>query len=509
MNELPSPRRRARRCCATGSSRRAAAQQAARVVSLRDHDMPAYARPQKPITKCSATGTFRHDEPTTLGACGVPGGRHVWGEVRLVLGRASSARRALALAPGASGRRCWSRARARALLRRRDDPTRSATGTRRQNGANCSRGVGVAFDGVDDYVDLALARGVVDVGARDVWTAFWTPSAVAWWSMLCNFGDGANVDNIVVSRYQNGAQLRFGVAIGAAWERTSAADRQTRVDARAGRDRRRRTARCGCTRTARSRARDADEHAPRRSTHEPRLGRSDAGNYWAGAVGSVHAWSRALSASEVARCTRGRARCVTPPTPLPTSAAVARAVARRRPRRPSGRRPRRRARRRPRRRARRCSRVPHPAERRAQLRRRSRACATARRSRPRCSSRTTRPTFFLMNNNAPPRGRPASAAASTCASPRQPRQRRLSNIEARMAALLRARRSTCASRASPRRRRCNCARGCNALARRDRAVRRRRAHRPRRREAAVARRRRVPLRHGVRPSGVTAGDAAP
>ena len=188
-----------------------------------------------------------------------------------------------------------------------------------QNGANCSRGVGVAFDGVDDYVDLALGRArVVDVGGA-MTLAFWTRwDTVAWWSMLCNFGDGANVDNIVVSRYQNGAQLRFGVAIGAAWERTSGGaivqGAWTHVLVTTA-NRTLRLYQDGALASE-----NADGHAPRRLNRTNHwLGRSDAGNYWSGAVASVHAWSRALNASEVAALhARGRGRCVTPPTPLPT-----------------------------------------------------------------------------------------------------------------------------------------------------------------------------------------------
>ena len=186
------------------------------------------------------------------------------------------------------------------------------------NGANCSRGA-VALDGADDYVRLARDRRFGGAISLSVWTK-WASSA-AYWSMVVNFADENAENNIVLSRYSNQQSVRFGVRVGTTWEKaiggTIVDDAWTHLVATADGNRTLRLYQDGALV-----GEETLGHAPpalNRTNHW--LGRSDTGNYWAGALGSLHAWGRALDASEVSELhALGREHCVLLPTAAPTPA---------------------------------------------------------------------------------------------------------------------------------------------------------------------------------------------
>ena len=109
-----------------------------------------------------------------------------------------------------------------------------------------------------------------------------------------DFADENAENNIVLSRYSNQQSVRFGVRVGTTWEKaiggTIVDDAWTHLVATADGNRTLRLYQDGALV-----GEETLGHAPpalNRTNHW--LGRSDTGNYWAGALGSLHAWARAL-----------------------------------------------------------------------------------------------------------------------------------------------------------------------------------------------------------------------
>ena len=85
------------------------------------------------------------------------------------------------------------------------------------NGATCTPGEGVVFDGTDDYVDLAdqSLGGPMTI-------AFWARwDALNHQSRLFDFGDGQRVDNIIIANSAASATIGFYIRIGSSSKSTS------------------------------------------------------------------------------------------------------------------------------------------------------------------------------------------------------------------------------------------------------------------------------------------------